>query len=209
MVDILPKETALIVIDMQNGMCHPEGTLGQSGIDTTRLMGIVPRVAHLVGACRRAGIPDLWTRHYNLAEDRARDARRITPHTKKRKRIACEPGTWDSEFLDTLAPLAEGAHAVIVKYRWSAFYATNLDTLLSALGTRLVVICGTTTNACIDSSVRDAYMRNYDVLVVEDCVAGVRADWEKTALEVLNHYAAEVVPLSSFKAMLPERGRGA
>lgn len=209
MVEILPLETALIVIDMQNGMCHAQGTLGQSGIDTTRLMGIVPRVADLVTTCRRAGIPDLWTRHYNLAEDRARDARRITPHTKKRKAIACQPTTWDSEFLDDLKPLAEDAHAVIVKYRWSAFYATNIETLLSSLGTRLVVICGTTTNACIDSTVRDAYMRDYDVVVVEDCVAGVRADWEKAALEVLGHYAAEVTPLADFKKMLPAAGRGA
>ncbi|HJO72453.1 MAG: isochorismatase family cysteine hydrolase [Rhodospirillales bacterium] len=144
MVEILPHETALIVIDPQNGMCHPQGTLGESGIDTTRLMAIIPRLAELVTACRAVGIPDLWTRHYNLAEDRAREARRIMPHTKKRKRIACQPGTWDSEFVDDLKPLAESAARVIEKYRWSAFHATTLDTLLHALGTRLVVVSGTT-----------------------------------------------------------------
>jgi ureidoacrylate peracid hydrolase len=207
MVEILPNETALIVIDPQNGMCHPRGTLGESGVDTRRLMAIIPRLAELVTACRAVAIPDLWTRHYNLAEDRARDARRITPHTKKRKRVACQPGTWDSEFVDDLIPLAESATRIIEKYRWSAFHATNLDTLLHALGTRLVVVAGTTTNACIDTTVRDAYTRDYDVVIVEDCVAGVRPDWEEAALAVLGHYAAEVVSLADFKKMLPASGK--
>jgi len=205
MVKIEPREAALVVIDPQNAFCHPDGTLGQSGVDVSGLVATLPHIEALIRTCRAMGIPDIWTRHYNMPEDRARDAHRIKPHTLKRKTIACQPGTWDSEIVAALRPLITEHTPIIEKYKWSAFYGTGLDPLLRILGTKLVIFCGTTTNACIEASVRDAYTRDYDVVIVKECVAGVRPDWHKMALEVWSHYIGEVVTLSEFRDMLPNK----
>ena len=202
MLNINPRESALIVIDPQNAFCHPEGTLGKSGVDVSHLIASVPQIAELVTLCRAAGIPDIWTRHYNFALDAGRDAKVIKPHTAKRKTIASQPGTRDSEYVDELKPLITDQTTVFEKYRWSAFYGTGLESLLRIGGVKMVIFCGGTTNACIEASVRDAYMRDYDVVMVKDCIAGVRQDWHEMAFEVWSHYVGEVVTLHQFKAML-------
>lgn len=208
-VSLEPRETALIVIDAQNAFCHPDGTLGQSGVDVTPLLEVVPAIERLVERCRTAGIQDIWTRQIHFADDRTRDAHRITPHTLKRKRVACQPGSWDAEIVDELKPLLPGPEYVIDKHKWGIFYGTRLDPLLRILGTKLLVVCGTTTNACLDTSVREAYMRDYDVVVVRECVAGVKQEWHEMALEVWSQYIGEVVGLDELEAALPERSAAA
>lgn len=208
-VELEPRETALIVIDAQNAFCHQDGTLGQSGVDVSPLGEVVPAIARLVGICRAAGIPDIWTRQIHFPEDRAREAHRIKPHTLKRSQIACQPGSWDAEIVDELKPLLPDAEYVIDKHKWGIFYGTRLDPLLRILGSKLLVVCGTTTNACVDTSVREAYMRDYDVVVVRECVAGVKPAWHAMALEVWSHYVGEVVGLEEFEAALPERSEAA
>ena len=205
MVAIDPREAALIVVDPQNAFCHPDGTLGQSGVDVSGLVATLPHIEALIRTCRAAGIRDIWTRHYNMVEDRGRDAHKIKPHTLKRKTIACQPGTWDSEIVDALKPLITADTRIIEKYKWSAFYGTGLEPLLRILGTRLVIVCGTTSNACIETTIRDAYMRDYDVVIVKECVAAVRPDWHEAALEVWAHYIGEVVSLAQFQGMLPDQ----
>lgn len=209
MVEVVPEEAALLVVDPQNAFCHPDGTLGRSGVDVAPLAAVVPSIARLVRLCEARGIPAIYTRHTNHLVDKGRDRHRITPHTAKRATVACQPGSWDAEFVEELHPLIAPAAHVLEKHRWSAFYGTRLDPLLRVLGTRLLIICGTTTNACIDTTVRDAYMRDFDVVVPRDCVAGVRQDWHQAAVAVWAHYAAEVVALDELAGQLEVEGAGA
>jgi ureidoacrylate peracid hydrolase len=202
MITLHPDETALLLIDMQNGMIHPEGTLGLSGVDTAELQALVPAVARLVGACRAAGIPDIWSRQIHFAHDRARDAHRITPHTRKRARIACEAGTWDAEIVDELQPLLNDDSVVIEKHKWGCFYGTRLEPLLRILGTRLLIVCGTTTNACVDTTLREAAMRDFDVVVPADAVGGIDEAWRGPALAVWERYIGEVVTVDEIEQQL-------
>jgi ureidoacrylate peracid hydrolase len=180
--------------------------LGRSGVDVGPLAAVVPSIAQLVRLCEAGGIATIYTRHTNHLVDEGRSRHRITPHTAKRATVACQPGSWDAEFVDEVGALVTAGAHVIEKHRWSAFYGTRLDPLLNILGTRLLIVCGTTTNACIDSTVRDAYMRDFDVVVPRDCVAGVRQDWHDAALAVWAHYAGEVVALSELAAQLAPEG---
>lgn len=202
MIDILPKETALLVIDPQNDYCHPEGSLAKSGVDVSVWAETTPQIAELIKVCQSAGIRDIWTRHYNCPDDHGRAQKRLKPHTLKRKTVTCQPGSWGSEFLDELNPLVTEGSRVLDKYRFSAFYGTTLETLLNIFGTRLLIICGSTTNACVDTTIRDAYVRNFDVVAVEDCIAGVRKDWHEMALQVWKHYLGEVVKLDELRRMI-------
>jgi len=165
----------------------------------------VPRIRQLVELCRARGIRDIWTRQLHYPQDAARAAHRIQHHTLKRKRIAFQAGTWDAEIVDELKPLLTPETHVIDKHKWSAFYGTRLEVLLRILGTKLVLVAGGTTNACVESTVRDAFMRDYDVVVVRDCVAGVNQEWHEMALQVWELYVGEVVDLAEIEAQLGTR----
>jgi ureidoacrylate peracid hydrolase len=97
---------------------------------------------------------------------------------------------------------------VIDKHRWSVFYGTRLDPLLSILGTRLLIVCGAATNTCVETTVRDAYMRDLDVVIVSDCVAGVNTVWHETALEVWTQYVGELVTCEELVQGLTPSARG-
>jgi nicotinamidase-related amidase len=56
------------------------------------------------------------------------------------------------------------------------------------LGTQTLFITGTTTNACVETTVREAYLRDYDVVAVKDCISGVNAEWEAVAYAVWAQY---------------------
>lgn len=192
-LQINPHETALLVIDAQNAFLHPQGTLGISGVDLSLLTSIVEPIRHLVTACRAAGIPDIWSLQHHLAEDRTRALHRIVPHTQKRARIAALAGTWDAEIVDELKPLLDARSHVITKHKFSVFYGTRLEVLLRILGRHTLLITGSTTNACVDTTIREAYMRDYDLIIVRDCVGGINRQWHETALAVWAQYCGVVV----------------
>jgi ureidoacrylate peracid hydrolase len=198
-----PRETALLVVDMQNAFCHPEGTLGLAGVDLAPLQATIPRVRRVVTLCRANGIPDIWSRQNHYLTDRARDAHKVLPHTLRRPRIACQPGSWDAEIVDDLKDLLTPQTEVITKHKFSCFYGTRLEPLLRILGARLLIVCGTTTNLCVDSTIRDAYMRDYDVVVVGDAVGGVNPLWHSAALEVWTRYMADVMTVDDLAALMP------
>ena len=183
------RTSALVVIDMQNAFVHDKGTLGVSGVDTKRLSAIAPALAKLAGRCQDAGMPVIWTIQEHFAVDALRARKKLAAHTAKRKQIAALAGSWDAEIIDELKAMAAvNPSFVIRKHRFGAFHATRLEQLLRMLGTQTLFIAGTTTNACVETTIREAYLRDYDVVAVTDCISGVNEEWEATAQKVWNQY---------------------
>ncbi|MEP7300264.1 MAG: isochorismatase family protein [Caldimonas sp.] len=187
------RTAALLVIDLQNAFIHDRGTLGISGVDTKRLSAIVPVLAELIPRCQAAGIPVIWTVQEHLAFDASRAHKKLAGHTSRRKQVSALAGTWDEEIVEELKPLAAiNPSYVIRKHRFGAFYETRLEKLLDMLGTRTLFIAGTTANACVETSIREAYLRDYDVVALDDCISGVNGEWEETAKKVWKQYFCEI-----------------
>lgn len=182
------QTTALLVVDMQNAFCHPEGTLGISGVDVAPAQATIEPVRRLVEACRAARVPVLWTQQEHFAVDMSRARKRLAAHTAKRKRVSALSGSWDMQIVDELAPLVDDPSFVIRKHRFGSFYETRLEQVLRMLGTQALLVCGATTNACVETTLREAYLRDYDVVAVTDCIAAVRPEWERTAHAVWAQY---------------------
>lgn len=183
------RHAALLVIDMQNAFCHEKGTLGLSGLDTQRLSAPVKPLDSLIRRCQEVGMPVLWTMQEHFEIDHSRARKQLLGHTSKRKQISALAGSWDEEIIEELKPLAAvNPSFVIRKHRFGAFYETRLEMLLKMLGTQTLFVTGTTTNACVETTIREAYLRDFDVVAIRDCIAGVRPNWESTAMEVWNHY---------------------
>ena len=170
-----PKEVGLLVVDMQNGFCHPDGARAKAfGVDAIAMpRAIIPNVVEMMRLCRSAGVRITLTRQVHYPDDQARKRRRIPSHLDRRgvKLELCWRGTWDSELLDEIKAEVRAEDDIVIKHRASAFYNTPLEAELRIKGIQVLIVTGTTTSFCIDSTIRDAYMRDYDVLVPAECVS--------------------------------------
>lgn len=174
-VTLDPAEVGLLVIDLQNGFCHPEGSRARAfGADAVaKPRAMVPHALGLVERCRALGIPVWFTRQVHFSGDRGRARRRIPSHLDRRgvKLDLCHQGTWDAELLDEVKEHIRSDDEIIVKHRASGFYNTRLESVLRMSGVQVLVVAGTTTSFCVDSTIRDAYARDFDVIVPAECVA--------------------------------------
>ena len=184
------KKSALIVIDLQNAFCHKDGTLGKSGLDTDHLSSVIKPLRTVIERCHEAGMPVLWTVQEHFAIDHRRNRKRLPSHTSKRKGVSALAGAWDAEIIDDLKDLANNETYVIRKHRFGAFYETRMNIVLEQLGVEALFIAGLTTNACVETTIREAYLRDFDVVGIENCIAGVNPEWEENAKDVWRHYFA-------------------
>lgn len=187
-----PSQAALLVIDMQNAFCHSEGTLGISGVDVAPAQATIEPVRRLARAFNDAHRPVIWTRQVHLDPDAARARKVLASHTSKRKQVSALSGTWDAAFIDEVADLAMDPTFVVTKHRFGAFYETRLQSLLDMLGVQALFIVGLTANACVETTIREAYLRDYDVVAVTDAIAAVRPQWIETAHAVWSQYLGEL-----------------
>lgn len=183
-----PGTAALLVIDMQNAFCHPDGTLGVSGVDVEPAQRATKPLKQLIERFQQAGLPVVWTLQQHFERDARRARKQLASHTAKRKRVSALAGTWDAQLIDELALLASDPALVVTKHRFGAFHETRLDLVLQMLGVQTLFVTGVTANACVETSMREAYLRDYDVVAVTDCIAAVRPEWEPTAHAVWAQY---------------------
>jgi ureidoacrylate peracid hydrolase len=196
---------ALLVVDMQNAFCHPEGTLGSDGADVSTIQAMISPLTTVIRACQSVGLQDLWSIQEHYASDAARSRHRLRPHTLKRFRVPSVRGTWDAQIVDELQPLVTERSEVFTKNRFGCFYNTQLEVLLRMHGKDTLIVTGVDTNVCVETTVREAYMRDFDVIVLEDCVGGTHHDWHRVALEVWDRYIGAVIASTDLLALIEER----
>lgn len=201
---IVPDETALLVIDMQNGFAHPQGTLGQAGLDISQTRAIIPRIAELVELCRAAGLRIWWSQQEHYPDDRARQARRIPSHLDRggRRLVLCSKGSWDAELVDELRPLLRPEDNVVKKHRASCFYSTTFEAELRIHGIRMLIVTGTTASFCVESTIRDAYMRDLDVVVPADCISDTDQDAYRAVLKNVDRFFGRSTTLDELRRVL-------
>lgn len=186
--------TALLVVDLQNGFCHPEGSFARLGADTSMCRAAVAGCADLVAAARTAGASVVWVRKVHAQDhgDAGLLARRM-PGLRTLGGLV--GGTWDADLVDEVRPLA--GEPVVDKRRFSAFHDTALGEVLLRRGVVRLVVCGVTTDVCVDSTVRDASQRDYPTVVVSDATGALSADRHEAALDTLGTIFAEVLTVSA------------
>jgi ureidoacrylate peracid hydrolase len=171
--DFDPSLAGLLVIDMQNGFAAPDGTLGKAGFDLSMTRAIIPRIQNLVDSARVAGVHVFWSRQIHYPDDKTREQRLIPGHLARGagRSMLCARGTWDAEIVDELKPYMRPEDDVIQKHRASCFYSTNFEAELRIHGIRLLIVTGTTSSFCVDSTIREAYARDFDVIVPGDAIS--------------------------------------
>jgi nicotinamidase-related amidase len=175
-----PARAALVLVDLQNAFCEPDGSVGRQGRDMTNSALAAEACIELATSLRAAGVPIIWTQ-YELRPDYAdsgRAVRTFRPGMKVNE--ALHAGSWDADFWrpDEVRP----EDFVLKKTRSSALVGTPLELLLRDLDVHSVYVAGLTTSMCVESTVRDLAQRDYDVSVVADATADFSAERQAASL---------------------------
>jgi ureidoacrylate peracid hydrolase len=177
---------ALLVIDMQNGFCHPDGSFARMDMAPDGAQEAVRNAAVAVGQARRAGLPVVFTRHvYRPGRaDEGASLKANSPALAGLNGLAAT--SWDAQVMDELGCGPDDL--VVDKTRFDAFQWTSLEPLLRGLGVDELVICGVITNICVETTVRSAFMRDYPVTLLADCCAAKTRRLHELSIEVLSAY---------------------
>ena len=182
--------SALMVVDMQQFFLDPESPTYTCGAGA-----ILPNVTRLVNAFRLANRPVIFTRHVHHPS--RIDAGIMAWWWQG----MCLEGSPESEIHPDIAPLAH--EKVIYKHRYSAFYNTDLETILRCQKIEDLVITGVMTNMCCESTTRDAYYRDYRVFFLADGTGTVSQDMHLASLLNLAYGFAFITTTESILAQLP------
>jgi biuret amidohydrolase len=184
------KTTALLMIDFQRDFVDPGGFGEALGNDVSLLRRAVPPAERVLKAARRHGLLIIHTR-----EGHRPDLTDLPPSKKARGRLTAgigDPGPMGRilvrgedghDIVKELYP--EPGEPVVDKPGKGAFFATDLDGILKHRGIRHLVVCGVTTEVCVNTTVREANDRGYDCLVLEDCVASYFPEFQVAALAMI------------------------
>jgi ureidoacrylate peracid hydrolase len=177
------SKTAMLVIDMQNDFAAAGGMFDRAGIDIAPMRAVVPALRSALSFARKAHLPIVYLKMAfkpDLSDAGPATGPNLAKHgpMKVGAVIGAPDGsssrilirdTWNTEIIPELAP--DPADTVLYKTRFSGFYRTGLHEMLADKGIDTLVVTGCTTSVCVDSTVRDAAMRDYRCLLLEDCTA--------------------------------------
>jgi ureidoacrylate peracid hydrolase len=203
-----PASTALVVIDVQNDFALPQGVCGRVGDDISPVAPMVARLKALIESARKAGVLIVFVRTIydepvlspTLAEQYLR---RGYPNS------ICLTGTPGAEFYGGIGPQNAPNEILVTKHRYSAFWGSSIDRVLRTNGIRTVVLTGIATEVCVESTARDAFFRDYQVVVPEDCVGCYSEDRQKAALVVIARSFGVVASSTDVAAVWQRLGNGA
>ncbi|QKV19123.1 cysteine hydrolase family protein [Oricola thermophila] len=194
MIELTKKDTALIVVDMQRGFFSSDDTVSRSGLDVTALRAAIPGSVRLVKLARAANVPVIFTRYVYSAGMADFGVIRNEMDQKRRDMNSLGYDMAEIELIDELEVRPD--EVVIDKSRPSAFYGTRLEPVLTASGIRNVVICGVTTNICVEGTARDAGQRDYGTFVVRDAVAEFTKERNDHALNTIDWFFGVTVDIA-------------
>ncbi|HXO01031.1 MAG TPA: isochorismatase family cysteine hydrolase [Stellaceae bacterium] len=185
-----PARAALVIIDMQRDFLEPGGFGESLGNDVSLLRRTIEPTKRLLDAARAGGMTVIHTR-----EGHRPDLTDLAPAKKVRGNPTVGIGDMGAmgrilvrgeaghDIIPELYPIA--GEPVIDKPGKGAFYATDLDTILKNRGIAQLIVCGVTTEVCVNTSVREANDRGYDCLVVEDCCGSYFPEFQEMGLRMI------------------------
>lgn len=181
-----PATTAVVVIDMQNAYASPGGYVDVAGFDIAGAASVIGRIGQVLDTARAAGMPVVylqngWDADYveagtprspNWHKSNALKTMRARPELQGQ---FLARGGWDYELVDALAP--KPGDIRVHKTRYSAFFNSQLDSVLRSRGIRAIVFVGIASNVCVESTLRDAFHLEYFSVMLADATHHLGPDF--------------------------------
>ncbi len=193
---VKPEHSAVAVVDMQNDFCHKDGFFGKGKLDShgyaqkpadlSQIDRIVPNIIQLLDVARSVGARVYFIRTFM-------DDRYLPRMLKLRKvrigrsTVLCPEGEWGSDWYNGLVP--RPGDTVITKHVYSAFIGTNFGDALEEEKVQTLIVTGTITNVCCESTIRDGCMLGFYMIAPRDCMASPsQTDHERALADIDNFY---------------------
>jgi len=177
------SRTALLTVDLQNDFIHPDGAYGRAGQGATEIAALPQRLLPLVELLRSKGGWFVSTQ-FTLVPAKGGEPL-ISPHLKELRPFLTKgdflPGAWGHALVDSLQP----ADLTVEKIAYSAFYMTRMEWVLRKCGIEKLLVAGIVTNGGVSSTVRDAHVRDFETIVLEDGCAAFSTEVHETAIAAL------------------------
>lgn len=211
-LEIDPAKTAVIVIDMQNAYASPGGYLDLAGFDISGAARVIANTKGVLEVARQAGVQVIyfqngWDPDYveaggpgspNFHKSNALKTMRARPELAG---TLLARGTWDYELVDELKP--QPGDICLHKTRYSAFFNSQLDSVLRSRGIRNLVFVGIATNVCVESTLRDGFFLEYFGIVLEDATHQAGPEFvQKAALYNIETFFGWVSSVADFKGVV-------
>lgn len=211
-LEIDPTKTAVIVIDMQNAYASPGGYLDLAGFDISGAARVIENTRGVLEVARRAGVQVIyfqngWDPDYveaggpgspNFHKSNALKTMRARPELAG---TLLARGTWDYELVDELKP--QPGDICLHKSRYSAFFNSQLDSVLRSRGIRNLVFVGIATNVCVESTLRDGFFLEYFGIVLEDATHQAGPEFvQKAAIYNIETFFGWVSSVADFKGVV-------
>jgi ureidoacrylate peracid hydrolase len=163
---LVSSNTALLVVDVQNDFCHNQGVFSKyKSVTLDHIEQAISNLSTLIEKCREFKLPIIYIRTIHSDWTNSPSWLKRMEGATEKMRI-CPPDSWGSNFFN-VAP-KEG-DCIVTKHRYSAFIGTDLDLILRSRGIKNILVTGVATNVCVESTARDGYHRDYNVILIEDC----------------------------------------
>ncbi|MEB3213811.1 MAG: cysteine hydrolase [Leptolyngbyaceae bacterium] len=184
-VDVV--KTAILVIDMQNDFCHPDGWLAHIGVDVSPARQPITPLQQFLPIARQQSIPVLWVNWGNRPDllNISAGLRHVYNPTGKGVGLAdplpknqapvLTKDSWAAAVVDELPQ--ESNDICIDKYRMSGFWDTPLDSILRNLGKTTLLFAGVNADQCVMATLQDANFLGYDCVLLRDCTATTSPDF--------------------------------
>ena len=178
-MEINPKNTALIVVDVQKGYCSDEGSFKSYGFDIAPMQEMVPKLKEFIDDYKQRGGLVIYTQEIE-GEDSPKNMKEL--YKRGPLTPMCLPGTLDTEFYK-VAPQEDDV--VIEKHTWSAFSNPKLEEVLKEKGIENLILTGVCTDVCVDATLTGGFERGYNIIVPKDLVATDGRPWRQNLHKLL------------------------
>ena len=192
---VRPEHAAVLIVDVQNDFCAEGGAMHGEGRDLSLVQAMVPRLARFLDAARGAQVPCVWIRNvYNTDPNWYLSEVWLEQATRRRKglyvqRPVCQRDAWNGDFYQVRPRPDE---AIVTKHRYGAFEGTDLDLVLRSRRIRTVIMTGVATNVCVETTARQAFLKDYYVVFSSDCTATYSQAEHEASLRNIDDFFGQV-----------------
>jgi len=175
------QDCAMLIIDMQNDFIADDAPIRCPGGGD-----IIPNIREIKHWAHTHNIPVFYTK-----EEHRWQKTDFGMETQREEPEHCLEGTLGVEIVSGLEPGQDDY--IIIKRRYSGFYHSDLDVLLSGLGKNVLLVAGVATNVCVYATVLDAHQRDMRSVVLRDCVAGTSLELHEAFLKNIDYVLGDVI----------------
>jgi ureidoacrylate peracid hydrolase len=196
------SKTALIVVDVQNDFCHKEGVFSRyKKVNLDHIEKAVENLSAFIERCRQFNVPIVFVKTIHSPWTDSPSWRARMGGSADKMDI-CLRDSWGSHFYN-IEP--KEIDCIVTKHRYSAFFRTDLDLILKSRGIENILVTGVATNVCVETTARDGFNRDYNVILVEDCCGAFDSEEHAPTLNNIDKFFGTVTTSSALMDILQKQ----